>query len=398
MKILWVSNAADANTGYGTQTAQAVRRLAKLGHEMGIFAFYGHAGAKREWEGFPVYPAGLDVHGNDLLADHADRFGADLVIILFDAFAMNPEVIRRMPAPVWFWMPVDCEPLSRADAAALQHSGSQPVAMARFGQRMLEQDGFSPLYVPHGIDTGVYAPMDRAAARDAFHLPDDAFIIGMNVMNKDKEDRKAFWEQLSAFALLRRKHSDVLLQLHSLPHPGMSGYHLLEMAAFLGIEKDIRWANPYDLMSGNYTAGDMATWYNGLDLYSGCSLGEGFGLPLVEAQACGVPVVTTDASAMTELGQKGWLVQGEPVWQKGHSSTWTRPSIAGITAAYGKAYDGGITARRKAAARRFALGYDADLVAETYWRPVLAEAEARLDAEVPPPLEEDDDGAWWYAG
>jgi glycosyltransferase involved in cell wall biosynthesis len=395
VRILWVSNAPWANTGYGTQTAQAVRSLAKLGHEMGIFAFYGLAGGSVPWEGFKVYPAGLDLFGGDLLADHADRFGADLVIILFDAFAMNHDVIKRMPAPVWFWMPVDCEPLSRADGAALQHSGSQPVAMSRFGYRMLEQEGFSPFYVPHGIDTSVYVPADRAEARKAFHLPEDAFIVGMNVMNKDKEDRKAFWEQLSAFALLRRRHSDVLLQMHSVPHPGMSGYNLLEMASFLGIEKDIRWANPYDLLAGNYTAADMATWYNGLDLYSGCSQGEGFGLPLVEAQACGIPVVATDASAMTELAAKGWLVEGEPGWQKGHRTTWTDPSIAEITAVYEKAYNGGITPRRKAAARKFALGYDADLVAETYWRPVLAEAEKRLDED--PHWAEKEEAGWWSA-
>ena len=82
----------------------------------------------------------------------------------------------------------------------------------------------------------------------------------------------------------------------------------------------------------------MAAWYNGLDVLSLCSYGEGFGLPLIEAQACGIPVVTTDASAMSELCGAGWLVSGTPFWTDGHQSWWVRPDAADITNAYEMAW------------------------------------------------------------
>lgn len=343
---------------------------------MGIFANYGLGGATLHWRDIPVYPSALNADGADMVAGHATKHEADLVIILYDPFAMNPNVLRRLPMPLWFWMPVDCEPMSRPDAEALRISGAQPVAIAQHGFRMMEEARFSPLYIPHGIETDVFCPADQAEARKHNDLPEDAFIIGMNVHNKDSE-RKGVWEQLYAFSMLHRKHKDVLLQMHTLPHQAMSGNNLLVMADYLGIIDAVRWADPYSLLAGDYTAEDMAKWYNGLDLYSGCSYGEGFGLPLVESQACGIPVVTTNGSAMTELAGPGWLVDGEPHWQRGHLAEWVRPSIGEITAVYEEAYNGG-AAGRKAAAREFALGYDADVIAAQYWQPILAEFEKKM--------------------
>jgi glycosyltransferase involved in cell wall biosynthesis len=125
----------------------------------------------------------------------------------------------------------------------------------------------------------------------------------------------------------------------------------------------------------------MAKWYAQLDLYSGASRGEGFGLPLVEAQACGVPVVTTDASAMTELSGPGWLVSGQPTWQKGHHSTWVTPDIGELWSAYEEAYDGGAAARSDEA-RLFGVSYDADLVYQLNWQPVWKTVEERIRADV----------------
>lgn len=38
-------------------------------------------------------------------------------------------------------------------------------------------------------------------------------------------------------------------------------------------------------------------------------LGEGFGIPIIEAQAAGCPVIVTDCTAMTELCLSGWLIE-----------------------------------------------------------------------------------------
>ena len=58
----------------------------------------------------------------------------------------------------------------------------------------------------------------------------------------------------------------------------------------------------------------VANLYQAFDVLLNPSMGEGFGIPILEAQACGVPVIASDHSAMTELTQAGWLVTGDPWW------------------------------------------------------------------------------------
>jgi glycosyltransferase involved in cell wall biosynthesis len=383
LRVLLVSNAFWTGTGYGTQIRQLAVRLRRMGHEVALFANYGLAGSRTEWKKFRVYPAALDGNGNEMIHGHADDWNADLVIILYDAFAMNPFILRNMPQHVCIWQPVDCEPMSRRDLEVFQLSGAQPIAMARFGERMLKEEGLDPLYAPHGIDTRkVFVPPEaqcdspgltrrqaRTLLREQENIPEDAFCVGMNVHNKDAE-RKAVWEQMSAFAIFHSTHPDSLLFLHTLPHPVMSGNDLIGMADFLGIGKACHWANPYSLLSGDYTEEDMAKWYARLDLYSGAARGGGFEIPLIEAQACGVPVVTTDCSGMTENVGPGWLAGGQPVWQRGHKATWVTPDIGDLVQAYSEAYDGAAEARSDAA-RSFGMTFNADAVFADYWVPIM---------------------------
>ncbi len=53
---------------------------------------------------------------------------------------------------------------------------------------------------------------------------------------------------------------------------------------------------------------ELPLWYNAADLFAYPSLYEGFGLPVLEAQACGTPVLTSAASALPEAAGDGALL------------------------------------------------------------------------------------------
>ena len=232
MKVLWHGNAPWLPTGYGNQTALVAPRIAALGHEVAISAFCGIQATTSNWGGIPVFPGGLEAYGNDILPGHAKTFGADLVLTLMDAWVLHPEMARSLNMACW--MPVDCTPLSAMDRQFLRESKVTPIAMSEHGVRELETAGFSSFYAPHAIDTSVYAPGDKAAAREALGVPQDAFAIGLNMANIDAV-RKGFPEQMSAFAMFRKKHPEALLLMHSHQTGPGTGMNLGDIITRLGI-------------------------------------------------------------------------------------------------------------------------------------------------------------------
>jgi glycosyltransferase involved in cell wall biosynthesis len=343
-----------------------------MGYEVAISAFCGISATVMDWQGIRVYPAGAEPYGGDVLPGHTADWRADLVLTLMDAWVLPGQMLAGLPR-VACWMPADCSPLSVADRQVLEASGATPVAMSEFGRGQIAAAGFEPFLVPHAIDTGVFCPGDRAEAREMAGLPQDAFVIGINAQNLDAV-RKGWPEQMTAFAMFRKRHPDALLLAHTQPGGFGAGADLREMAERLCIADAVRWTNWYRYVTGGNTPVEMAWWYRCLDLLSNCSYAEGFGLPVLEAAACGIPVVATDFSAMPEVAAPGsLLVPGDPFWNPRHRSFWSKPNTGCIAAAYEKAF---AADPDREALRDHAMRFDADLIAAACWEPLLKELEA----------------------
>jgi glycosyltransferase involved in cell wall biosynthesis len=366
-----------ACTGYGQQVNIFAPRLRDLGHEIIVSAFYGIQGAPMNWDGIKVLPGSTvgDAYGTGILLEHFRHERADLVLTLMDVWVLEPSLLAQMP--VAHWLPVDCDPLSVLDGVSLSQSGAVPVAMSRFGESRIRDRGFEPQFVPHGLHPAYCKELPpREDARKVFQVGDN-FVIGMNAANKDAF-RKGMAEQMYAFARLNRKYPDTLLLIHGMVME-QGALDLNALAQSLEIAHAVRYVDQYAYLTGQIPVEHLVTWYRALDLYSGASLGEGFGIPLIEAQACEVPVVVTDASAMTENAGSGWIVPGEPFWNPTHKAWWHKPDTGAIYRAYEAAYQRGkVYGAKKAKARDFAMQFEPDHVTTEYWKPVLEHLEKTL--------------------
>lgn len=355
------------------------------GHQVAVSCFYGLSGQVLSWEGLTLYPAGYDAYGNDVLVPHAtNSFGVGarggLVITLVDAWVLNPAVLRELFVAAW--APVDHDPIPPRVLGVLRESGCWPVAMSRFGERKMVEAGLEPLYAPHGIDTTLFAPRDRADTRDELGLPGDAFMIGMVAANKGYPSRKCFSQALEAFAAFAQRHSDAILYLHTEPN-GTIGHPIGEQIVAAGIPRDrVHVSDPYMQIVGA-PAEHVAKLHAAFDVLLNPAMGEGFGIPVIEAQACGTPVIVTDCTASTELCGAGWLLQGDRVFTD-QRAYMTVPHTGAVLDALEQAYLRADTLRDRA--RGFALAYDADRVYAEHWRPILAELERRIEPlELPDP-------------
>jgi glycosyltransferase involved in cell wall biosynthesis len=146
--------------------------------------------------------------------------------------------------------------------------------------------------VPAGVDAR-FRPINDGTVleqvRERYHLGDDPFILSVGTL----EPRKNFAGLIESFAALRR---DTQLP-HRLVIAGGKGWlyeGIFEAARRLRLEEHITFA-------GFVADDDLPALYNLADVFAFPTLYEGFGLPVLEAMACGTPVITADNSCMPEL-------------------------------------------------------------------------------------------------
>jgi glycosyltransferase involved in cell wall biosynthesis len=380
VKILLWSVDPRVPTAYGQQCGLLALELRKLGHKVSIGAIGQRLKDRgRPWKSIPVrFVGGRGTHGSDVLAAEVARCKADLVLTLCDSFMIDARVLGSLDCRVAFWAPVDA--IDPGGGLPVLYKGMMqlapkavPIAMSRWAQKMFEHDGYEALYVPHMIDVSVFRPMDRAALRAAHGIPEDAFVITMVAANSERF-RKNYPGQMDAFR--RAAGDNWLLLVHTYCRPDQDGWDLEDLAARFGIADKVRFADPDRFKRGDYTPRDLARLYNMADLHTQCALAEGFGIPLIEAAACGLPVVATDGSAMSELVGAGWRIPGEPIMNPGQRAEWVLPHRALIAETYAHAARMDLADLREEA-REFALGFSVETVMREYWKPALEALDER---------------------
>jgi len=325
------------------------------------------------WNGMIVYPSDETKFARRALRHYVQDWGGTdrdcLVLTLMDVWPLGPQAVEGLR--VASWVPIDHKPAPPAVVQFFQRSGARAVAMSKFGQEELQDAGLEALYVPHGIDCDLFQPWeDRAELRDALKIPRDAFVVGMVANNQGTNPpRKAFPQVFQAFAALREKHSDAFLYLHCDMRGSNQGINLAAMARVCGIPDEAIGVTDQAKLTLGMPQDVMPCVYGAFDVLANPSYGEGFGIPIVEAQACGTPVIVTDWTSMPELCGAGWTCAGDPWYDPGQGAFFKYPFLAEVYDAMVAAYDGAAGLRDQA--REFALQYDVEDVLREHWIPTL---------------------------
>lgn len=380
MRVLWASNAPWVGSGYGVQTQQVVTRLQRDGHHVAVASNFGLNGTTLGWQNMPVFSPGLDGYGQDVIPPLYEKWrkgGPEptVVITLFDVWVYKDPAFDAIP--IASWVPVDhlqVPPEVRAFA-----SKHRMIAMSKHGQRAMREAGIEAHYVPHAIDRSVFHPVDATRVREALNIAPDTFVVLINAANKgNMPPRKGWGEMLTAFAAFAQDKRDVLLYLHTdlVGHNGVPLLPLLELRKIR--PEQVRISPQPEYRMGDFSSVAVNELYNAAascGVFLNTSYGEGFGVPALEAQATGLPVILTDATAQRELIGSGWATAWQPYYDLTQGADYAIPLIDSIVANLEAAYAarGDQALRDKAIA--FAADYDADLVYDRDWRPVMRSLE-----------------------
>jgi glycosyltransferase involved in cell wall biosynthesis len=180
---------------------------------------------------------------------------------------------------------------------------------------------------PHGVDHGRFTPDEPADGADrlvlsALGVPADRPLVAFV---GTLEPRKGVVPLLAAFDQVARAHPDAVLVLG-----GATGWGMAETERALAAAR-----HPERIVRTGYLPDEaVPALLRQAAVVTYPALEEGFGLPALEALACGAPLVTTEGTAMAELAGKAALLVPPG-------------DVAALAAAVESALDGGRTTDRR---------------------------------------------------
>lgn len=379
LRLLWNSNSAWSSSGYGSQTLINCKRIAKMPEveQLLVSAFYGLHGGIVEYEGLIHLPPGTGDWGNNDLQLHSYHTRSDVAICLQDIWPLRKD-IAQLGFLFCPYFPIDHDPLPEM-IASIAATAYMPITMSKFGYDLCESRNMKNLkYVPHSVDTKIYKPHSNKKNREErrkLGLPEDAYVVGIVAANKGWPARKAWPQMLEALSRFVAMHDDVYIYAHTLLTPEDQGIDLINVIRSFGLGDRVILPNPYLYLQG-FPQQEMSRIYSCFDSFLLPSMGEGFGVPIIEAQSCGVPVIVTNFTAMPELVGAGHLVDIGYKWYTPLFSYQVLPDINSIVEKLDLQYNTSASDRRiqKETAREFIVAnYDTDYVCDTYWRPIIQE-------------------------
>jgi glycosyltransferase involved in cell wall biosynthesis len=296
-----------AGDAIGNDIAGAYELLARCGYEMAILCEHVHPDVERRYR---------VIHEADLVAASA---GFDMMLyhhsihwpggeVLLQRFA-GPVVVKyhNITPPRFF------ERFAEVYRSSCELGREQTARIASFTNvvRWQSDSAYNAAeIVAAGVPrerSGVVPPFNSAGSalgreRTARYYPTgpfEALFVGRQVPNKGHAHllrTVAAWRELFPEARMR-------CRIVGARDPRLDGYYreLADLQSSLDLDGCVEWL-------GQVGNDEVADLFRGSHLYLNLSEHEGFCVPLIEAQAIGLPMISSDATAIPETAGSGQLV------------------------------------------------------------------------------------------
>jgi len=254
---------------------------------------------------FKIYGEMVHSYFRNSMSEIIKTTMSDVFFILLDTFMLHGNDawflgIDTSPAKTFFWFPTDGGGGLPINCANIIRKVEYPVAMSQFGQKQVkEYHDLDVKYIPHGVNTELFFKLpdeQKALLKQKYGLQ-DKFVIGTVARN---QPRKHLDRTLKTMRLLLDKIPNAVLFFHLDPDdPAQPLWKIRSLIQKFGLENRV-------IFSGmkahhGFPASQMNEIYNVMDCFFLSTSGEGFGIPIIEAMACEVPIVATDYTTTPEL-------------------------------------------------------------------------------------------------
>lgn len=329
-KVLIVGDAPHLKTGFGRVNGIAAKAFQDKGYEVGAVSGLTLDPPKEDNGVKMFYPEQGDVLGVVRAISAVEEFKPDVIYHTGEPGTLTAFAkVVPVRLPFVAYVPIEGEPIANHDWRNIL-SAVSVFTCSKYGAKVLERDcGIKDVpWVYHGIDHDVFRVNGRRDMVRKMAGWDDKFVIIMVATNVRRKQHPRLYEAVKI--LKERFHQkDIVVYDHTIPFDGywLEGWNLPEVAASMGLYNEIVF-NPAmgknnDAIPevGQYDNIGLVDLYNAADLFVLPSQVEGFGLPIAEAMACGVPVMVTKYAAGWEVASPAGIPIPVKDWEVHKSGT-----------------------------------------------------------------------------
>lgn len=343
-RVLFLSEASYLSTGYATYSREILSRLQKSGnYEVAELSIYGGIDDPRRnsipWKNYPNLPfteeekkfyhsSTINQFGSWRFERACLDFRPDVILDVRDHWMssyVKNSVYRRIYK--WIWMPtIDARPQNPEWISTFADS-DYILTYSNWAKDWLEKNtSIKVAGVASPAASKEFIPSwDKASCKSQLGINPEHKIAGTVMRNQRRKLFPALFEAFGKF-IKEKNNQDVYLYCHtSYPDHGwdLPAYLLsndissrvyftymckcghFEARKFNDVVQQCPKCRQFTLSMSHVNSGleleNLAKVYQSFDLYVQAANSEGFGIPVVEAGACGIPICATNYSAMEDF-------------------------------------------------------------------------------------------------
>ena len=298
-KIVIMSDFNFMGSGYEKIMSPICLGLHNAGHELKIVGL-GYGGQEHNFP-YSIIPSQNFQSAHAMVNNLKYQWGAEILIVAIDIPYQSGFIAgaKRLGMKVISIVPLENPPLTPSWAQILQQS-DKVFFISQLGEDEGKKAGLELCeHLVVGIDTNFWRLRtgdEYKKGRALFNFSDDTLVV---LTVADNQERKNLSKAMEIVSKVKHEHKVKVKYILITRENSEVGWKLRDLAMYYKIASDVI------ILDRNLPIQKLYAMYAIADAFLLTSKAEGLGLPVMEAMSVGVPVVTSNTGALTELLSEG---------------------------------------------------------------------------------------------